>query len=231
MHSHKANWPGAVVFDLDGTLIDSLADIASALNKALALRGFPPFETSVVRRMIGGGIPNLVEKAFLAHGVAPDNLKPVILDFLRIYGENCVIDTALYEGAEDLLTALRGRGVKLGVCTNKQEDVSKAILRQLGVAELFDVVVGEKPDRPRKPDPAPLTLAMAELGVTADDCIMVGDSGADAGCAHAAGVPVILVTFGYSHTPVETLGAQALIHHLGELPEALAKLQDYTRRV
>ncbi len=218
MPNSKTFWPQAVVFDLDGTLIDSAGDIASALNHVMKARGFSPFAMTKVREMIGGGIPKLVEKAFLSHGVMPDDLAPVTMDFLKFYAANCIVETRLYDGALPLLERLHADGVKIGLCTNKQQEISEEILQRLGIAHFFGSVVGERKGQPRKPDAEPLNIAMRQLGVTAAQTLMVGDSGADSGCAQAAGVPVALVTFGYTHTPVDQLGAQAVIDHLSELP-------------
>ncbi|MDZ4791621.1 MAG: HAD-IIIA family hydrolase [Hyphomicrobiales bacterium] len=224
MTSSPTPWPLAVIFDLDGTLIDSAGDIASALNNVMETRGFAPFEMVKVREMIGGGIPKLVEKAFLSHGVQPDDLEPVIMDFLKVYAANCVVDTKLYDGALPLLERLHADGVKIGLCTNKQQAISEEILERLGIAHFFGAVVGERKGQPRKPDAEPLRLAMQQLGVTAAETLMVGDSAADSGCAQAAGVPVALVTFGYTHTLVSQLGAQALIDQLSELPSTFTAI-------
>lgn len=225
MTSSIRPWPRAVIFDLDGTLIDSAGDIASALNHVIQARGFPPFEMSKVREMIGGGIPKLVENAFLSHGVLPDDLRPVIMDFLKAYAANCVVETKLYDGALPLLERLHAGGVKIGLCTNKQQEISEEILQRLGIAHFFGAVVGERKGQPRKPDAEPLLMVMEQLGITAGEALMVGDSPADSGCAQAVGVPVALVTFGYSNTPVGQLGAQAIIDHLSELPSSFTAIR------
>ncbi|MDX2264940.1 MAG: phosphoglycolate phosphatase [Hyphomicrobiales bacterium] len=224
-NNDAAAWPRAVVFDLDGTLIDSAPDIANALNAAMRARGFPPFEMERVKRMIGGGVPALVERAFMAHGVAPQDFASVVMEFLAEYARAPVVETRLYDGALPMLDALRRRGVLLGLCTNKQQEITDIILRRLGVAEFFQSVVGERRGEPRKPDPEPLRRVMRALGVDPADTVMVGDSAADAGCAQAAGAPVVLVRFGYAHGPVEELGAQAIISHLSELDAALDRLR------
>ncbi len=220
-----SDWPKAVVFDLDGTLIDSVADIADSLNHALGERGYPPFDTAKVRLMIGGGIPKLIERAFLAHGLEPSDMMPVINDFLRIYATSGMAKTTLYDGAKPLLEHLHASGIKIGLCTNKQQDMTDLILKSLGIGGYFGSVIGERPDLPRKPDAAPLRLCLSELGVMPHEAIMVGDSAADTGVARAAGVRVVLVSYGYTHTPVESLGADAIIHHLGELEAALLALK------
>jgi phosphoglycolate phosphatase len=219
------DWPQAVVFDLDGTLIDSAQDIANALNWALGKRGLAPFTVTQVTEMIGGGIPKLVERALLAQGVSRLGLIPLANDFVQFYKENLTAHTTLYEGAIDLLERLKSEGRKLGLCTNKQHDLSVQTLKQLGIAHLFSAVAGERLGRPRKPDPAPLRGVIAALGTTAANAIMVGDSAADAGCAKAAGVPCVLVSFGYSRVEASALGADAVIGKLADLPRCFDALK------
>ncbi len=217
-------WPQAVVFDLDGTLIDSAGDIARALNDAMSRRGFPPFEMSRVKEMIGGGIPKLIERAFLSHGISQADLMPVVADFLAAYGADPIGATTLYEGAVPLLQRLRDDGIKIALCTNKQQQITEEILRRFDIHDFFSSIVGEREGMPRKPDPEPLQFVLRELGVAPRDAVMVGDSAADSGTARAAGVPVVLVSYGYTHTPVAELGADAVIAHLDELDATLAHM-------
>lgn len=221
----RLHWPKAVIFDLDGTLIDSVGDIGAALNTAMTRRGYPAFDMIKVKEMIGGGIPKLVERAFLSHGITETGLMPVIAEFLEIYGESCTDATTLYDGALPLLQKLHANGVKIGLCTNKQQEMTEKILRGLEIYGYFGSIVGERKGQPRKPDPEPLRLALRQLDVAAHDAVMVGDSGADSGTAQAAGVAVVLVSYGYTHTPVEQLGADAVIDHLDELEAALASIK------
>jgi phosphoglycolate phosphatase len=218
------SWPKAVVFDLDGTLIDSVTDIANALNYALDKRGLPPFTVDQVRRMIGGGVPKLVERALRAQGVSLIGMMPLASDFLRYYRANLTPNTVVYEGGRELLEKLMGQGIKLGICTNKRHDLALCTLRELDLERYFQAVVGERFGRPRKPDAAPLRYVLANLGIPSHDAVMVGDSGADAGCAKAANVRCVLVTFGYTHDAVDTLGADALIERLEDLPVRLSEL-------
>lgn len=218
-------WPRAVVFDLDGTLIDSAPDIADALNRAIEKRGLPPFTVEKVTEMIGGGVPKLVERAVLAHGVSRIGLLPLAADFITFYRQNLTTRTTLYEGARELLEKLRGDGCGLGLCTNKQHELTVDILNELDLAKYFSSVVGERMGRPRKPDPAPLKSVLSALGVQANQAIMVGDSAADVGCAKAAGVASVVVSFGYSRVAPEDLGGDAIIASLEELPQHFSILE------
>ncbi len=218
------DWPLAVVFDLDGTLIDSAADLANALNYALGLRKFAPFPAAQVKEMIGGGIPKLVERALRAHGVSENELLPLAADFVKYYRENLTACTTLYEGAAELLGRLKGEGRRIGLCTNKQHDLTVETIKQLGIAKYFSAVAGEREGHPRKPDPAPLLGVLQALGASSEDAVMVGDSGADVECAKAAGAVPVVVRFGYSHVRVEDLGAAAIIGRLMDLPQCLEVL-------
>jgi len=224
MRREPEDWPVAVVFDLDGTLIDSAADIVHALNRALGMRNLPPFSVDQAKKMIGGGVPKLVERALLAHGVPDVELLPLAADFVRCYRENLTTCTTLYEGAAELLERLKGEGPRLGICTNKQHDLTVETLNRLGIAKYFSAVVGERAGHPRKPDPAPLLGVLAALGAPPERAVMVGDSAADVGCAKAAGVASVVVSFGYSHGNAEALGSDAVIGCLKDLPQCLASL-------
>lgn len=222
-HGH-AGWPEAVVFDLDGTLIDSAGDIAGALNAVLATRGLAPFPVERVKQMIGGGIPKLVERALLAHGVSRDALLPLAQDFIRVYGENLTVETKIFDGGLEVLDRLAAEGRKLGICTNKQHDLTVRLLDELSIADYFGIVVGERIGAPKKPDAAPLHAVLSGLGVTPERAVMVGDSSADVGCARAAGMPCILLTHGYSTVPARELGADLVIDRLADIHGAIAEL-------
>jgi phosphoglycolate phosphatase len=218
-------WPRAVIFDLDGTLVDSAPDIAAALNEVLGRRGLPPFPLEKVQEMIGGGIPALIRRALEAHGVQPHDIDPLVKDMIGVYAERATALTVLYDGAEAELTRLREAGVKMAVCTNKLQEITDIILRDLRVADYFAAVVGARTGRPRKPDPASLQAVLDELSIDASEAVMVGDSGADAGAAKAAGLALILASFGYCRTPLANFEPDAIIDGFGELPGALEELR------
>lgn len=221
MRRASQDWPDAIVFDLDGTLIDSAPDIANALNKALAQRDLAPFSVDKVKEMIGGGVPKLIERALIAHGVSRIGIAPMVTEFITFYQNDLVTETTLYEGARDILEQFRTEGRRLGLCTNKRHDLTIEILQKLDLDQYFSAVIGERAGKPHKPDPAPLRGVMAALGVTADRTVMIGDSTADVGCAKAAEVPCVVVSFGYSRIEPHSLGADKVIDSLSELPAVL----------
>jgi phosphoglycolate phosphatase len=218
----------AVVFDLDGTLVDSVGDIADALNAALYRSGLDRIddETSV-KRMVGRGSRRLVERALAVAGVAaePEIVTSLLDAFLAAYRAAPCVRTSLYPGARGVLEGLRADGMRLGVCTNKPAEITDAILDRLAIGALFHSVVGGGQGLPLKPAPHMLERALAELGVAAGAAVMIGDGAADVGAGRAAGVPVILLAHGYSATPVGELGADALASGFEDLPRALAALQ------
>jgi phosphoglycolate phosphatase len=218
------DWPLAVVFDLDGTLIDSAGDLADALNHTLGLRGFKPLPVAQVKQMVGGGIPKLVERGLRAHGVPDVELLPIAADFLNYYRNNLVRHTTLYEGAAELLERLKCDGRRLGLCTNKQHQFTMEIVEKLGIAKYFIAINGEREGQPRKPDPTPLLSVLHALGVSPQDAVMVGDMSADVDCAKAAEVVPVAVRYGYARVRPEELGAAAIIDRLADLPGCLARL-------
>jgi phosphoglycolate phosphatase len=224
MKHEPEDWPLAVVFDLDGTLIDSVADIAHALNRALALHDLPPFPVEQVKAMVGGGVPQLVERALIAHGLTARELLPLAADFIQYYRQNLTAHTTLYDGAAELLQQLKGEGRRLGLCTNKQHDLAVETLKELGLTKYFLAVEGERAGHPRKPDPTPLRKVLAALGASPGNAAMVGDSAADIGCARAAGVLSIALNSGYSSAGTEALGADTVVSSLRDVPQALARL-------
>ena len=219
------DWPKAIVFDLDGTLIDSVPDIAAALNRATEKHGIQPFTTDEVREMVGGGVPQLVQRALVARGLPIDGLKPLVQDFIGFYSADLTTRTKVYDGARELLDRLRGEGRALGICTNKHHGLTFAILDKLDLAQYFGSIVGERDGHKRKPDAAPLLEVVSALGASPETALMVGDSETDIACARNAKIPVVAVTFGYARVAPEALGADALISSLAELPQRFAKLR------
>jgi phosphoglycolate phosphatase len=216
------------VFDLDGTLVDSVGDIAAALNELLSTRGLPPFSNGQVVDFIGDGIKVSLTKAFSARGCSPgpDELSELVATFHSIYGNGLVNLTTPYAGVVDLLSSLNSKGVALGVCTNKEEDFAHAIIDRLGLSDRFSVVVGAAPGRPPKPSPLPLLEAIARLGANPQDAIMVGDSAVDVNCAKNASVAFMGVTFGYSRTPLTSLGADLAIDSYADFDAACDRLRN-----
>jgi phosphoglycolate phosphatase len=198
----------AVIFDLDGTLIDSAPDIHAAANMLLSERGLPPVSLAQVRGFIGEGVAKLVERALEAAGAPARgcDLDAAIARFRALYGAEPVRLTRPYDGVEAALGALSARGLLLGVCTNKPEAVSRAILAGLGLDRHLRAIVGGDTLAVMKPDPAPLLHTARLLGTGTAEALYVGDSGIDADAADAAGIAFALHSGGYRKRPLDAFG-------------------------
>lgn len=216
----------AVIFDFDGTLIDSAPDIAKALNHVLAAAGRPVLPLDDVKMMIGDGAPVLVERGFAATGPALTGVALVTQQqqFMAIYADLPADPGCLYPGVIETLIALKAAGHRLGLCTNKPIAITRDLLPLLEMDRLFDAVVGGDTLAQRKPHPAPLLWAMERLGVGADAAVMVGDNANDVATARGAGIPVVAVSYGYPRMPVADLGADIIIDRFADLTEALTHL-------
>ena len=224
----RSGWPRAILFDLDGTLIDSVPDIAAAANLLLETESLAPLTVDQVRGMIGNGIAKLVERAFEARGVTleGDAHAAMTARMMEIYKDHLTIETSLMEGAEHVLRAYARIGVRLAVVTNKPEAFSREILEHFDLGEAVSVVVGGDTGPVRKPAPDMLLHALAELDATASEALMVGDSPADIDAAKAASMASVAVRGGYTRIPADELGADVVIDSLGELPGAIEQLTE-----
>ena len=223
-----ADDPGlAVVFDLDGTLIDSVGDIVGAANRLLAEEGRAPVSADAGRAMVGEGAVPLIERAFAATGApVPAAALPGLLDRYRaIYERHPIDETTLYPGVIETLEALADDGAVLGVCTNKPHEISLVVLAELGLARHFAAVFGGDALPVRKPDPAHLDAVIDAMGAAKPSAIHVGDSPTDVAVARNANVPIIAVSHGYSRVPHAELGADALIDSFTELRPAIAAIR------
>ncbi len=218
--------PGVVAWDLDGTLIDSAPDIAAALNRVLAETGCTTFTLDQVRTMIGGGVPTLIARALQRGRCSGSRPDPDVLAarFLTVYTAAATRETRLFDGAAAVLDSLSGAGYRHALCTNKPAAIAREILAHFGILDSFDALAGGDTTPFKKPHPAPLEACLAQVGARPGDAVVIGDSPADFELARAAGVPIIMVTFGYSQVPVAELGADALVERLALVPEALATL-------
>lgn len=184
-----------IIFDMDGTLLNTLDDIADSLNYSLTKCGYPVHARDDIRKMIGGGASILLERA------APKNLSDearskLMEVFIGHYFKNSNNKTDLYEGVRPLVTRLREDGFRMGIVSNKGDKAVKELSRFYFQDEM-EFSLGERPDVTRKPAPDALYLAMDELGVTSEDCIYIGDSEVDAQFSQNAGIPCIIVTWGF----------------------------------
>jgi phosphoglycolate phosphatase len=209
-----------LVFDLDGTLVDSAPDIAAAVNALFAELSLPELEVALIRRMIGDGAPVLLERA-LAHVGARHAAADLMPRFSIHYGENAVRLTTVYPAVVETLTHLRGLGCHLGVCTNKPIGPTRSVLAALGLDALIEAVVGGDSLPQRKPAPEPLLAVIRALDGTPGDAVLIGDSAVDLACAEAAGVPAIIIPSGYGMAePKATIIAAGF----AELPRVIAEL-------
>lgn len=209
----------AVVFDLDGTLADSVADIHAALVAALDAEGLPPVDAASVRLMIGGGPELLVTRALHRLGVDTSAalVKRLTSGFHAAYRRQANRLGKLFDGVEDALRVLRARGLRLGLCSNKPDELCRLLLESYGIDDCFDAVLGSGAGLPKKPDPAPLERIVQILGVRRENALYVGDSDTDVRTARAAGVPVALVSYGYTARPARQLGADLVCDRISDL--------------
>ncbi|WP_411849769.1 phosphoglycolate phosphatase [Stenotrophomonas sp. LGBM10] len=207
-----------VVFDLDGTLVDSAADIAEALNRTLQDAQLPRVPEATVLTWIGDGVRRLVEQAFTAAGSDAD-LDAVMPGFMRHY-EACLLRSPrLFDGVEAALHALRDRNVTLAICTNKPSALVAPLLRHFGLQDLFALVLGGDSLAERKPSGVPLRHIAAHFGLAPQAALMVGDSITDYRAAVDAGMPVALVRYGYPRgLDLDTVEAVAVVDDLRDLP-------------
>ena len=214
----------AILFDLDGTLVDSVPDLAAAMDAALRHCGYPAAGEERVRRWVGNGAAKLVERALdwaenTLERAGPPVPHGVLLDaFYLAYAEDSSSRSQLFPGVLEALKYWQGAGIKLACVTNKPERFTHPILAEFGLQQLLPVVVGGDTLAQRKPDPAPLLLACERLAVNISNTVMVGDSSNDIEAAHAAGIPAACVSYGYNHgAPITEAGADLLVDHFASL--------------
>jgi 2-phosphoglycolate phosphatase, prokaryotic len=218
--------PTALVFDLDGTLVDSLPDLRAALNEMLREVGRRELSPSEVRSMIGDGTHALVPRALRATGEVID--RSLILEnaherFLNFYEAVPTKLSRLYPGVAKTLESLVESGTHLAVCTNKQQRATLAVLEGFGIAQYFEAIVGGDCVPFHKPDPRHLLAAIEQLHVDPNEAIMVGDNENDYAAARGAGSRVVLMRYGYLRVPAESLNPDAWLSDFSEIPNTLAK--------
>lgn len=214
-----------LIFDLDGTLIDSAPDLRQALNATLKTHGRKSLPLETIKGFTGDGMMPMIARAFAATGtpLPESETYKVFQQFITHYRNLGPDPEQVFAGAVEAIMDFRKSGVKIGICTNKQELATTQLLEDLGINPLFDFVAGGDTFPVHKPHPDHVRGVISRLGVPTENCVMVGDGPNDVNAAHAAGIPCIVVTHGYSQD-YDRLGGDVLIGGFGELSAALTKL-------
>ena len=218
------------IFDLDGTLADTSADLLAAANAALRPSGLPMLDPLEDRNVAGRGGRAMIRRSLEIAGRDPNGATEIELTdalypkLLEAYSENMARETQLYEGVHDCLDELARRSWRLGVCTNKPEFLAVPLLKILGVADKFGAVLGADTLPVRKPDPEHIWETARRIGAVSHRSVMIGDTQTDLSASRAAGVPCVLTTFGFSVEPVDTMGGDAVVDSFNALPEVLETL-------
>jgi phosphoglycolate phosphatase len=215
-----------VVFDLDGTLVDTAPDLITALNFVLDREGMPPVPLASARTMIGAGARRLIERGLEADGrdASPADISRLTSHFIDYYAAHIAVASRPFDGLEAALDDLAARGYQFAVCTNKLEWLSKKLLDELGLSPRFAAICGADTFGVSKPDPVILQQTVARAGGQLATTVMVGDAGPDIGVARRANIPVIGVEFGYTEVPIADLKPDLLIGHMRDLPAAVERL-------
>jgi phosphoglycolate phosphatase len=213
--------PRTLLLDLDGTLVDTVPDLASSLNRLMTAHGLRPFAGQEVALMVGDGVRVLLERAFAARGGAPEARD---LDgFMADYGAHLADASRPFPGAAAALAELRAEGWGMAVCTNKPEAMARGVLAGAGLAPLIDAIGGGDSFPVRKPDPGHLLATLTRAGGAADGAVMVGDHRNDVVAAHGAGMPAVFAAWGYG-PPATAEGAEAIARSFAELPALVRRL-------
>lgn len=215
-----------VIYDLDGTLIDSARDMRVAVSNVLADHGLPPVTDDDVRIYMGQGSKITMGKAFGKYGKTLDDeaLSAVTREFVRYYEADPISHTVAFDGVAEVVAHFARLGLKQGVCTNKFEKPSRIILEHLKLMPPIGDVAGADTFPVRKPDPRHILLLVERMGGDPRRTVMIGDSIHDVEAAHRAGLPAVLVSWGYTARPASELGAEAVIDRFDALPEVLGQL-------
>src|SRR5215472_3894556 len=216
-----------IVFDLDGTLVDTAPDLIGSLNVLFARERLAPVTLDEGRGMIGGGVRRLIERALSLQGrtFTAAEIDALIADYVTHYAEHIADNSRPFPGVEAALDALAARGDRFAVCTNKLAWLSVRLLARLGLSARFVAICGRDTFAIGKPDPEGLRRTIQAAGGDLAGSIMVGDSATDISTARAAGVPVVAVDFGYTDVPVAELDPDRVISHFDALPAAIGALR------
>ena len=215
--------PLSIVFDLDGTLVDTAPDLLDSLNSVLTRAGHRAVGPAELRNLVGHGVTTLFERAFASTGtlVSAEQLAAYEREFLDHYGANIARKSLPFPHVIETLTLFADAGAKLGVCTNKPQHLADALLAELDLARYFAAVLGDGRARFNKPDPRHVLEVIDAIGGSPRHAVMIGDSIVDVTAARAARIPVIAMSYGYTPTPVHELGADAVADDFAALPELI----------
>jgi phosphoglycolate phosphatase len=214
-----------IVFDLDGTLVDTAPDLIATLRALFQREGLPAPDGDL-RNVIGGGARRLIERALAKEGVEVSDreLQRLYEGYIELYADHIADRSRPFPGLEAALDRLVAAGYRLAVCTNKLEFLAVRLLETLGLIGRFAFVCGQDTFGMQKPNPEVLRRTLARVGGSLERALVVGDSGTDIHMARQAAVPVVAVDFGYSETPVSELGPDRIISRYAELPGAVREL-------
>jgi phosphoglycolate phosphatase len=213
-----------IIFDLDGTLVDTAPDLIDTLNTILGREGLPTIPDNEARALIGHGARRMLEGGVAVAGRPVDDFDRMYSDFITYYADHLADRSRPFPGVEAALDTLAGRGSTFAVCTNKLEWLSVRLLTSLGLAERFAAICGQDTFGVQKPHPEALLGTLRRAGGSLERAVMVGDSQTDIATARAALMPVVAVDFGYTDVPVRELGPDKIISHYSDLPEAIEML-------
>jgi phosphoglycolate phosphatase len=213
-----------IIFDLDGTLVDTAPDLVETLNVVLGREGLPAIAYDEGRLLVGGGARRMIERGFAREGHARSaaDLDRMFNDFIAYYADHVADHSRAFPGVADALDTLAARGCRFAVCTNKLEWLSVRLLKALGLADRFVAICGQDTFAVQKPHPDALHRTLQRAGGTIHRAVMVGDSQTDITTARAAGLPIIAVDFGYTEIPVAQLAPDRIISHFNALPDSIA---------
>jgi len=217
MTQHQTSFK-AVIFDLDGTLVNSLQDIADSMNRVLSIQGYATHDYDAYKYFIGKGLRNLVSRVLPEGSNTEENIVTLYAELLKDYAENCLCKTQLYEGIPEILDSLQKKGLKLAILSNKADVFTKKIAKELMSQWHFEQIIGSGKETPRKPDPTGALMVSKSIGIPPHEILYVGDTSVDMHTAQAAGMFPLGVTWGF-RTREELLenGAKAIIDHPKEL--------------
>jgi phosphoglycolate phosphatase len=219
-------YPKSIVFDLDGTLIDSVPAIQAALNKIFHEDGIDLLTVEETKNVVGLGAKWMVDKVYKDRGaeIDPADLGAYMDRYIQAYFEMSGSHTVVYEDVVRVLDELHRNDVSMGVCTNKPGATTRPVLKELGLLDFFDAIVTEDDVVHRKPDGRHVLATLEGMKQTPDGAVFVGDSETDMAAAADAGLPAVFVSYGYCHVPVGELQTAAIIDHFSRLPEVLEEL-------